>query len=60
MGALESLGRFANECKRVLRVTRKPKGEEFKTLMKITGLGVIVIGLIGFIFTMVKAATGIF
>ena len=60
MGAKENLGRFINECKRVLRVTRKPKWEEFKTLMKITGLGMLAIGFIGFVFTMIKAATGIF
>jgi protein transport protein SEC61 subunit gamma and related proteins len=60
MGGTENLGRFYTESRRVLRVTRKPKWEEFKTLMKITGLGIIAIGLIGFIFTMVKAATGVF
>ncbi|MFT4309687.1 MAG: protein translocase SEC61 complex subunit gamma [Candidatus Woesearchaeota archaeon] len=60
MSAKNGLGRFYNECKRVLRVTRKPKWDEYKTLMKITALGIVAIGLIGFVLAMIKAATGIF
>ena len=39
---------FFIECKRVLILTKKPTGEEFKTIVKVTGLGMIIIGLIGF------------
>ncbi len=39
---------FSIECKRVLILTKKPTGEEFKTIVKVTGLGMIIIGLIGF------------
>jgi len=45
---------FINECVRVLRVTRKPNSLEFKTIVKVSGLGMIIIGLIGFIITMIK------
>jgi len=45
---------FTNECIRVLKVTRKPDRIEFKTIVKVSGLGIIVIGLIGFIFSMSK------
>ena len=45
---------FINECLRVLRVTRKPDKIEFKTIVKVSGLGMIVIGLIGFMITMIK------
>ena len=45
---------FAGECLRVLRVTRKPDSIEFKTIVKVSGLGIIVIGLIGFILFMLK------
>ncbi len=38
-----------NEYMRVLRVTKKPDSVEFKTIIKVTGLGIILIGLIGFI-----------
>ena len=43
-----SLRRFANGCFRVLKVTRKPNRKEFTDLVKITGLGLIAIGFIGF------------
>ncbi len=46
--------RFGRECLRVLRVTKKPTKEEFKTIVKVSGLGIIIIGLIGFIIQMAK------
>lgn len=45
---------FINECLRVLKITRKPNKLEFKTIVKVSGLGMIVIGLIGFVITMLK------
>ena len=45
---------FITECIRVLKITRKPSKEEFKTIVKVSGLGMIVIGLLGFIITMAK------
>jgi len=46
--------RFVIECKRVLKVTKKPSNVEFKTIVKVSGLGIIIIGLIGFIVQMVR------
>lgn len=40
--------RFIDQCIRVLKITKKPSSDEFKTIAKVTGLGVAVIGLIGF------------
>jgi len=45
---------FTNECVRVLKVTKKPDSLEFKTIVKVAGLGILVIGLLGFLFTMGK------
>ena len=45
---------FVNESARVLKVTRKPSKLEFQTIVKASGLGMIIIGLIGFIMTMLK------
>lgn len=45
---------FIFECVRVLKVTRKPDKEELKTIVKISGLGMLIIGLIGFLITLVK------
>ncbi|MBU4502177.1 MAG: protein translocase SEC61 complex subunit gamma [Nanoarchaeota archaeon] len=40
---------FGLECRRVLRVTKKPNSNEFKVIVKVTGIGIMVIGFIGFV-----------
>ncbi|MFH0977782.1 MAG: protein translocase SEC61 complex subunit gamma [Candidatus Woesearchaeota archaeon] len=46
--------RFLMECLRVLKITKKPDKVEFKTIVKVSGLGILIIGLIGFIITMIR------
>tara|TARA_Y100000294_G_scaffold166746_1_gene175341 strand:- start:487 stop:675 length:189 start_codon:yes stop_codon:yes gene_type:complete len=53
MTSLKKFKRFLVECKRVLIVTKKPSGQEFSTIMKVSGLGMILIGLIGFLVMIV-------
>ena len=48
------LKRFGKECVRVLKVTKKPNRDEFKTIVKVSGLGIIIIGLVGFIIQIIK------
>ncbi|MCK4327545.1 MAG: protein translocase SEC61 complex subunit gamma [Candidatus Diapherotrites archaeon] len=38
---------FINEAVRVLRLTRKPRKDEFIMISKITGIGMILIGVLG-------------
>ena len=45
---------FLGECVRVLRITKKPDATEFKTIVKVSGLGILIIGSIGFVVTMIK------
>lgn len=45
---------FVKECVRVLKITKKPTKEEYKTISKVAGLGILVIGLIGFLVHLVK------
>lgn len=40
------------EYARVLKLTKKPNMVEFKTIVKISALGMGVIGLVGFLITM--------
>ncbi|HLC58344.1 MAG TPA: protein translocase SEC61 complex subunit gamma [Candidatus Nanoarchaeia archaeon] len=40
---------FLVECKRVWQVTKKPNKEELTTIVKITGIGILIIGAIGFV-----------
>ncbi len=45
---------FINECIRVLRVTKRPDKAEFTTIVKVSGLGILIIGLVGFIIQMIR------
>ena len=45
---------FIGECFRVLKITKKPDAIEFKTIVKVSGLGILIIGLIGFVVQMFK------
>ncbi len=45
---------FIKECVRVIRITKKPTKEEFKTIVKVSGLGILVIGMIGFVVQMIR------
>ena len=47
---------FFGECARVLKITKKPTMMEFKTIVKVSGIGILVIGLLGFIVQMIKIA----
>ena len=40
---------FTIECRRVWQVTKKPNREELKVIVKVTGIGILVIGFIGFV-----------
>lgn len=46
---LEKIRTFYQECVRVFKITKKPTKEEYKAIMKVSGLGILLIGLIGFI-----------
>lgn len=43
---------FIEQSKRVLNVTHKPQDVEFRQMVLITGLGLVLIGIIGFIISM--------
>lgn len=50
---------FIKEAYRVLRITKKPTKEEYKMVAKVTGLGILVIGALGFIIATVGLLLGI-
>jgi len=51
---LVKLKDFVRECKRVLKVTKKPTKDEFKNIVKVSGIGILLIGLIGFLIQVLK------
>ncbi|MEM2954536.1 MAG: protein translocase SEC61 complex subunit gamma [Candidatus Nanoarchaeia archaeon] len=46
------------EYLKVLKVAKKPDSEEFKTIVKASGLGMLAIGLIGFIIAVIIQIIG--
>ncbi len=44
---------FIIKCKRVWQVLRKPSKKEFAMVAKISALGIIVLGLAGFIISLI-------
>ena len=49
MNLVERLKNFITKSRRVLLVASKPTPEEFKVSAKITGIGIVVVGIIGFL-----------
>ena len=49
MNIQEDFDKFIKDSKRVLKVSRKPDGPEYIDLAKISALGVVVIGGVGYI-----------
>ncbi len=54
MGLWDKLKEFTTECIRVLRITKRPNKEEFLTIVKVAGLGILIIGFIGFLLHMIN------
>ncbi|MEK6822938.1 MAG: protein translocase SEC61 complex subunit gamma [Nanoarchaeota archaeon] len=51
---MQRLKQFVRECIRVFKITKKPNKEEFTTIVKISALGMLVIGAIGFLIHFAK------
>jgi protein transport protein SEC61 subunit gamma-like protein len=49
LGLFSKIKNKISQYKRVVNVSRKPEKEEFISSVKITGAGIILIGVIGFI-----------
>jgi len=49
MAILEKIKSFLLQSKRVWHVLRKPTAEEFKTVSKVSAIGIMVLGALGFL-----------
>ncbi len=58
MSYKESTISFLKQCQRVLHVSKKPDRTEFINVAKITGIGIIIIGVIGFIINISASIFG--
>ncbi len=50
---------FIKESVRVLKVTKKPNMVEFKTIVKASALGMLIVGMIGFVIVITGKLLGI-
>ena len=56
---IDKMTAFIEDSKRILTVSKKPAQQEFMVMAKVTGIGIIVIGLIGYTLQLLFQLTGI-
>jgi protein translocase SEC61 complex gamma subunit len=49
---LRKLKSFSVQSLRVWRILKKPSGQEFKLISKVSAIGILALGLIGFIISL--------
>ena len=59
MNVQESFNQFIKDSKRVLKVSRKPDGPEYIELAKVTSIGVLIVGAVGFVIVLIGQAIGL-
>ena len=59
MNVQEDFNKFIKDAKRVLKVSTKPDGSEYWDLAKISALGVVVVGGIGYIIVCLGSLIGL-
>jgi len=57
--AIIKIKSFFVECVRVVRVTKKPDKATYLTIVKVSALGMTLIGAVGFIIAMIAILTGL-
>lgn len=53
MSLKNSISSFGTQCLRVLKVSKKPDTKEYTETAKVTAIGMLLIGAIGFIFSFI-------
>ncbi|MBU2616202.1 MAG: protein translocase SEC61 complex subunit gamma [Nanoarchaeota archaeon] len=53
MSKINSLKSFFLKCKRVWLVLKKPSKEEYETIAKVSAIGVGILGLLGFLISLI-------
>ena len=50
---MESIKSFFGKCVRVWHTLKKPTKEEFEKVAKISAIGILILGLLGFIIALI-------
>ncbi|HNV01517.1 MAG TPA: protein translocase SEC61 complex subunit gamma [archaeon] len=59
MSIIEAVKKFIEDSKRIFVVSKKPTAQEYKQMAMIIGLGIIFIGVMGFLIYLLFALTGL-
>ncbi len=54
MNVVEGLKGFIAQAQRVLAVTHKPRGQEYRQMALTTAIGIAIIGTIGFLINLLS------
>ena len=49
----DDFGRFIAKCKRVWHALKKPSMDEFQSVTKISAIGILALGVIGFLISII-------
>ena len=52
---LHYVTKFIDDSKRIFTISKKPTWDEFKIMAKVTGIGILIIGIIGFFVSLIFA-----
>ena len=44
---------FLVKCKRVWHILKKPTRKEFETIAKVSAIGIVILGVLGFLISMI-------
>ena len=58
MNVSEMFSQFINDSKRIFIVSRKPTWEEYKRMAIIVALGIVIVGVLGYLIMLLFAVTG--
>ena len=59
MNLEENFNKFIKDAKRVLKVSRKPDGPEYRNLAKVSAIGVVIVGGIGYLLVHLGSLIGL-
>ncbi|WP_299525608.1 protein translocase SEC61 complex subunit gamma [uncultured Methanobrevibacter sp.] len=59
MNVQERFNKTIKDCKRVLKVSRKPDKEEYFEFSKIVAIGIAIIGVVGFVIVLIGELIGL-
>ncbi len=50
--------KFLHNCKRVIQIAKKPDKTEYMLVVKVTGLGILLVGFVGFVILLLSQIIG--